>query len=300
MELVTPEHHKGATVFRSHRTGHRWRQPHTLSPAPLASRLRSPSTLGASLASGPSFTGGSGPDPPPAGPGSTSAGTQTGGLRPPGSPRGRHAPSPRAARAARPLGREVASPHAGRSGEGARVSARRPGSRPLCCGSAPTAGGGALLGADSSRPGFPRGPGRGSRGDWGGGGERGLGRRGERGRKGGNQTRNGRKGGRGKIRRGRKAQSPPPAAACALRHHVRRNRHRVLRPERPCFLCACLHAYRRPLPTHPPPQPARTRCAVRHTRSLCRLRVTCVFSRPCRSTATLSSPEAHQVCQIHL
>lgn len=199
-------------------------------------------------------------------------GTQAGGP-PPASPRGRHAPSPLAARAARPLGREVASPHAGRSGEGARVSARRPGPRPLGCGSAPTAGGGALLGAGSSRRGFPQGPGRGSRGDWGGGGERGLGRKGERGRKGGNQTRKGRKGGRGKIRRGRKAQSPPPAAACALRQHVRRNRQRVLRPARPCFLCACLHCCRRPLPSHPlaPTTHAlssshtRTR---RHTRSL--------------------------------
>lgn len=72
----------------------------------------------------------------------------------------------------------------GRSGEGAHVSARRPGPRPLGCGSAPTAGGGALLGAGSSRPGLPQGRGLGNRGDWGGGGERGLGRKGERGRKG--------------------------------------------------------------------------------------------------------------------
>ncbi|XP_030178146.1 atherin-like [Lynx canadensis] len=33
MELVTPRHYKGATVFSSHRTGHRWRQPPAL-PAP--------------------------------------------------------------------------------------------------------------------------------------------------------------------------------------------------------------------------------------------------------------------------
>lgn len=199
-------------------------------------------------------------DPPPVGPGSASAGNpgQGASAQPPTRPRGRHAPSPRAARVARPLGPEVASPHAGRSGEGASVSARRPGPRPLGCGSAPTAGGGALLGAGSSQRGFPQDPGRGSRGDWGGGGERGLGRKGERGRKGGNQTRKGRKGGRGKIRRGRKAQSPPPAAACALRHHVRRSRHRVLRPALLCFLCACLHACRPPPPACSPTYPVRS------------------------------------------
>ena len=188
----------------------------------------------------------------------------------------------------------MASPHAGRSGEGASVSARRPGPRPHGCGSAPTAGGGALLGAGSSQRGFPQGPGRGNRGDWGGGGERGLGRKGERGRKGGNQTRKGRKGGRGKIRRGRKAQSPPPAAACALRHHGRRSRHRVLRPALLCFLCACLHACRPPLRVLPP-----TPCA--HSRSqLCRFRcVTSVFSRQSRSTAPLSSRETDQAGQSH-
>lgn len=102
----------------------------------------------------------------------------------------------------------------GRSGEGAHVSARRPGPRPLGCGSAPTAGGGALLGAGSSRPGLPQGRGLGNRGDWGGGGERGLGRKGERGRKGGNQTRKGRKRGRGN-QKGKK--SPESAPSCGLR-----------------------------------------------------------------------------------
>lgn len=117
------------------------------------------------------------------------------------------------------------------------MSARRPGPRPLGCGSAPTAGGGgALLGAGSPRRGSPRARG-GEAGEQGGGGEGGSGRRGERGREGA-QTRRGRKGGRGRSRRGRKARSPPPAAACALRHHVRRGRQRVLRRSRPCFLCA--------------------------------------------------------------
>lgn len=223
-----------------------------LRPAPLASRLRSPSTFGVSLASRQSFPKGSGPDPRPGSRQRQRGEPKPRGLRPPSRPQGRHAPSPRAARAARPLGREVASPHAGRSGEGARVSARRPGPRPLGCSSAPTAGGGALLGAGSSPRGFPQGSGRGSRGDWGGGGERGLGRRGERGRKGGNQTRKGRKGGRGKIRRGRKAQSPPPAAACALRHHVQRSRHRVRRSACPCVLSASQRLQTPPASSRPP------------------------------------------------
>lgn len=298
MELVTPKHYKGATVFRSHRTGHRWRQPPAL-PAPPTPPL---------LAWAPrAHSGRLGPQGRPSrwvpalthrpqAQDSSSVGNP--GRGPPSaSPRGRHAPSPQAARAARPLGREVASPHAGRSREGARVSARRPGPRPLGCGSAPTAGGGALLGAGSSRWGFPQGPGRGSRGDWGGGGERGLGRKGERGRKGGNQTRKGRKGGRGKIRRGRKAQSPPPAAAYALRHHVRRSRQRVLRPARPRFCVplstaadAPYHPSRRP--TSSPRQHARTHTStfgrsLAHSRSL---RVTCVSSQQSRSPEIVSPP----------
>lgn len=170
---------------------------------------------------------------------------------PPASPRGRHAPSPRAARAARPLGREVASPNAGRSG--GRRPRLRPPPGPTAArlrlgpdGRRRRASGGGLFSAGVS----PR-PRRGSRGDWGGGGERGLGRKGERGKKGGNQTRKGRKGGRGKIRRGRKALSPPPAAACALRHHVQRSRQRVLRRARPCFLCVSPGCFRRPLSRHP-------------------------------------------------
>lgn len=144
-------------------------------------------------------------------------GSQTGGdLRPPHRAAATPPPHGPPARAARPLGQEVASPLAGRGGEGTHVSARRPGPRPLGCGSAPTARGSALLGAGSSRRGFPPGPGRGcGGGGLGRGGERGLGRRGKRGRKGGNQTRKGRKGGRGEIRRGRKGpeSAPPPRPA---------------------------------------------------------------------------------------
>lgn len=64
------------------------------------------------------------------------------------------------------------------------MSARRPGPRPLGCGSAPTAGGGgALLGAGSPRRGSPRARG-GEAGERGGGGEGGSGRRGRGGEKG--------------------------------------------------------------------------------------------------------------------
>lgn len=97
---------------------------------------------------------------------------------------------------------------AGRRGEGARVSARRPGPRPLGCGSAPTAGGGALLGAGSSRRGFPRGPGRGSRGDRGGGGK-GLGKEGGEGRRGGTRPGKGEKGEGGPEGEERPGVRPP-------------------------------------------------------------------------------------------
>lgn len=91
------------------------------------------------------------------------------------------------------------------------MSARRPGPRPLGCGSAPTAGGGgALLGAGSPRRGSPRARG-GEAGEQGGGGEGGSGRRGERGREGA-QTRRGRKGGgAGRDRTGlSRGHGPPP------------------------------------------------------------------------------------------
>lgn len=134
-------------------------------------------------------------------------------------------------------GRAPASPPAARAhGRSAAARPRRP--------AAARFWGRALL-----PRGFPGGPGRGSRGPGRGRGK-GLGKEGKRERKGGNQTRKGRKGGRGKIRRGRKAQSPPPAAACALRQHVRRGRHRVPRSARRRFLCA--PRPRRAPAAHPP------------------------------------------------
>lgn len=111
-------------------------------------------------------------------------GTQTRGLCPPHRAAATPPPHGPPARAARPFGQEVASPHAGRGGEGTHVSARRPGPRPLGCGSALTASGSALLGAGSSRRGFPPGPGTGVQGGkLGRGRGKGLGKEGEEGEK---------------------------------------------------------------------------------------------------------------------
>lgn len=107
----------------------------------------------------------------------------------------------------------MASPHAGRSGEGARVSARRPGPRPLGCGSAPTARGGALPGGGSlSQRELPRGPGRGTRGT--GAGE---GKEGEEGVQRGEPSPEREKRGEGETRREERSRVRPPRrpARCA-------------------------------------------------------------------------------------
>lgn len=164
--------------------------PPPRSPAAPASRAR---TLAGSRR--PTLPGGCGPAPPPP-------------ARPLAA---RHAPCPRAARPPAGGGLTSRGPERG----GRPVSARRPGPRPLGCGSAPTAGGGgALLGAGSSRRGgSPRGPG-GEAGERGGGGERGSGRRGERGREGGpNPERE--KRGEGEKQKGKKG--PESAPRCGLR-----------------------------------------------------------------------------------
>lgn len=88
--------------------------------------------------------------------------------------------------------------NAGRSRDGARVSARRPGPRPLGYGSAPTAGGGALLGAGSSRRGFPPDLGGGAGGTGAGEGKGAWEGRGRGGKKGGTKPGKGEKGGGGK------------------------------------------------------------------------------------------------------
>lgn len=193
-------------------------------------------------------TGGTAPSPEPRGPRSARSPACAGRPFPEAAARPRHprparpppaTPPARAPPAPRP---EVASPHGGQSGEGARsppaarahgrsaaARPRRPAAAARFWGRA-LLGGGGLPGARAGRQGSGAGEGKGAR------------EGGGRGEKKGAQTRRGRKGGRGRSRRGRKARSPPPAAACALRHHVRRGRQRVLRCSRPCFLCAPLRA----------------------------------------------------------
>lgn len=191
-------------------------------------------------------TGGTAPSPEPRGPRSARSQASAGRPFPEAAARPRH---PRPARPPRPL--PARRPPPGRRWPhltGARAG-RAPGLRPP---PGPTAAR-LRLGPDGRRRrrasggglfsegGVSPGPGRGGRGAGRGRGK-GLGKEGGRGEKKGAQTRRGRKGGRGRSRRGRKARSPPPAAACALRHHVRRGRQRVLRCSRPCFLCAPLRA----------------------------------------------------------
>lgn len=227
-----------------------------------------------------SFPGPSDPDPSPLGPAARRGKPRPRGLLapvraaatpPPHRPSGPPAPSagrwPHLARAV--AGRAPTSPPAARAhGRSAAARPRRP--------AAARFWGRALLGR-----GFPRAEGWETGGTGAGEGKGAWEGRGRGEEKGGTKPGKGEKGG-GEIRRGRKAQSPPPAAACALRHYVRRFRHRVLRSVCPRFLPARVR-----LSSPAGPTACRTHSRGRartRTRSLAlsSLRVTCVRT-PIRS-----------------
>lgn len=124
----------------------------------------------------------------------------------------RHAPCPRAARP--PIPRpEVASPHRGQSGDGARCPPAAPGPRPLGWARPRRPRAARFWGRALLRGGSPRGRG-GEAGERGGGRGEGPGRRGERGREGGPNPERERRG-EGEKQKGKKG--PESAPRCGLR-----------------------------------------------------------------------------------
>lgn len=294
MGLVTPRHSKGATRLRAPSTGHRWRRPRPPPRAPRGSPALPARTRGVS-GLGPSFTGGSGRDPPPRGPGSCSAGSPGRGppparaaaTPPPHGPPAPPAPSarrwPHLTRAA--AGRAPASPPAARAhGRSAAARPRRP--------AAARFRGRALL----SR-GFPGAPGGGAGGAGAGEGKGAWEGGGRGGDKGGTKPGKGEKGGGGKSEGEERPRVRPPLRPA---RYVTTSGGVVSASCAPCVSVSCVPLSRRQTPPAcSPTAGAQARALVQHTRTCSRARslsrslapfTLSASSHQPRSTAILGAP----------